>query len=140
MPGSEQGSEQIQIAAHAAHRAPVALLELHSGAECPNKTLSVSSICRKPLLFSGRTVADSRLEPFWQYAGFSRSRVAAAVQMRPFESIIKLCAVACEIATGSLPQYGEGSSSSSGSAIGVPGLNGIAIWENEFLVGSSAVM
>src|SRR5215831_11850749 len=52
MPGSEQGSEQIQIAAHAAHRAPVALLELHSGTECSNKTSSVLSICRKPLFFN----------------------------------------------------------------------------------------
>src|ERR1700730_7429453 len=50
-------------------------------------------VCRE-LFASGSTIADSSLEAFLQESGFPRSRVAAAVQIRPLESIIKLCAVA----------------------------------------------
>src|SRR5258708_25108957 len=73
----------------------------------------------------GNTFADGRSEPGRQYAGFSRPRVDAASQTRPFASTIELWLLTRVSQICSSPQYADGAMAVSAAACPGPRLNGM---------------
>src|SRR5688500_11839150 len=87
---------------------------------------------------SGKRLADGWLDPSLQKAGLAGGRTLEVIQTRPFSSSIGLCTFARLFQIGSVPQYGEGTTTCCGATGGalesrsVTGIR-VAVW----VVGSS---